>query len=343
VHEARTILTGVGRRIRRRVAPLAAVALVGGLLSACGSSDDSASSAPASAGPGATITHKFGTTRVPADPQRVVTVGWNDQDPVLALGVVPVATRAWFDAYDRFPWVQEATGGKGVEEMRGEGIDFEAIAAARPNVIFAIYESIDRKTYDRLAQIAPTVIQSGEYKDEETPWDVQMLTVGKALGKQREAQQLVDGVAEKIATAKREHPEFAGKVLVMDYGPEDGGHYLVGKNDPRRALFDALGFEAQDTVGDVSEEKLGLLDEDVLFVAGATRAEMITAPAFGRLGVVKDDRALCTPFDSPLAGALSYSGPAALSYALDVLVPELARAVEGRSAGDIGTAAAASR
>ena len=54
----------------------------------------------------------------------------------------------------------------------GEEIDFEAIAAQKPDLIIAIYETVDKPTYDRLTQIAPTVIQSADYADEETPWNV---------------------------------------------------------------------------------------------------------------------------------------------------------------------------
>jgi iron complex transport system substrate-binding protein len=54
--------------------------------------------------------------------------------------------------------------------------------------------------------------------------------------------------------------------------------------------------------------------------------------------VVRDGRTLYTTFDSPLSGALSYSGPDALLYALDVLVPQLANAVEGRPVADLSNA-----
>ncbi|MGE0300603.1 ABC transporter substrate-binding protein, partial [Pseudonocardia sp.] len=112
---------------------------------------------PAPVDESVTVTHKFGETKIPANPTNVVTVGWNDQDFVLALDVVPVATREWFDNYNDFPWVKEATGGKGVTTLGGDGIDYESIAAAKPDLIFAIYETIDKPTYDRLSQIAPTV------------------------------------------------------------------------------------------------------------------------------------------------------------------------------------------
>lgn len=315
---------------------MAVVVLATGLLTACGSAQDGAPQAPKAEG--VTISHKFGETKVPANPSRVVTVGWTDQDFVLPFGVVPVSTREFFENYNNYPWVKAATDGNGVTTWGGESIDFEAIAQQKPDVIFAIYETIDKETYDRLSQIAPTVIQSADYPDEETPWNIQLLTTGKALGKEAEAKELVEKVKGRIDEMRKANPEFEGKTLVVDFGPENGGHYLLPEHDPRRALFTALGFKTQDVDGDVSEEKLALLDRDVLFVNGATKEQMLASPAFARLGVVRDDRTLYTTFDSNLSGALTYSGPDALLYALDVLTPQLANALNGRPVADLANA-----
>ncbi|TCC17343.1 ABC transporter substrate-binding protein [Kribbella speibonae] len=314
---------------RTLVLALALIAVLAG----CSSSTEAAPPAEA-----VTVKHKYGETKVPPDVSRVATVGWNDQDFVLALGVVPVTTRAWFDNYNDFPWVKEATGGKGVPSAGRDGIDYEAIAAAQPQVILAIYETIDKPTYERLSAIAPTVVQSADYPNEETPWDQQLLLTAKALGKSTEAQALLDQVHAKIDEAKKANPVFAGKVLVEDYGPENGGHYLLGKGDPRRAVFDALGFGAQQVTKEVSDEKVALLDRDVLFVNGATKAQLAKSPVFSRLAVVRSDRTLYTSFESNLSGALSYSGPKALLYALDVLVPQLANALNGKPVADLSNA-----
>jgi iron complex transport system substrate-binding protein len=321
-------------KLSRVLVVLVAFLLGIGLLAACGGSD-SPSAGEEPSGESVTITHKFGETTVPANPERVVTVGWSDQDFVLALGVVPVGTRSWFENYNDFPWVKEATDGKGVPVIEGDTINFEAIAKAEPDVIFAIYETIDEKTYDQLSQIAPTVIQSDEYPDEETPWDVQLLTTGEALGKKQQAQGLVDEVNAGIDAAKRAHPEFAGKTLVADFSSEPDAPYLIGAGDPRRTLFDALGFAAQETVGDVSQERLSLLEGDLLFVNGVTKQQLAESPAFQRLNVVREDRTLYAGSDSTLSGALTYSGPNALLYALDVLTPQLSNALQGRPVADL--------
>jgi iron complex transport system substrate-binding protein len=316
----------------RRALAVATAGLLAATITACASDDDKAAT-PAASGSAAaafpvSIAHKFGSTTIEKQPERVLTVGWNDQDPVLALGVVPVSTREWFTEYPTYPWVKTALGDKKLTTFSAE-LNFEAIIKQQPDLILAIYETINKETYDKLSQIAPTVIQSADYADEQTPWDVQTLTTGKALGKSSEAQALVTKVNAKIDEAKAANPQFAGKTLVVDFGPEKGQHWLIPAKDPRRALFDALGFAAQTESEDVSEERLDLLDRDVLFVNGATKKDMLASPAFNRLKVATEDRALYTSFSAPLGGALAYSGPNALLYALDLLVPQLRNAADG--------------
>jgi iron complex transport system substrate-binding protein len=317
----------------RRALTVAAAGLLAVTTATACASDEDEPATPAASGSAAaafpvSIEHKFGSTTIEKKPERVVTVGWNDQDFVLALGEVPVSTREWFAEYPTYPWVKTALAGKTLPTFSAE-INYEAIIKQQPDLILAVYETINKETYDKLSQIAPTVIQSSQYKDEETPWDVQTLTIGKALGKSAEAQALVDKVNAKADEAKKANPQFAGKTLVVDFGPEKGQHWLLGAKDPRRSIFDALGFATQQESEDVSEERLDLLDRDVLFVNGATKKDMLASPAFSRLKVVKEDRTLYTSFETPLAGALSYSGPDALLYALDLLVPQLKNATDG--------------
>jgi iron complex transport system substrate-binding protein len=316
--------------MKRRLAVLAAGLLLAA--AGCGSSTEDTAAPTASGSASAafpvTVEHKFGSTTIEKKPQRILTVGWNDQDFVLALGEVPVSTREWFAEYPTYPWVAAKLAGAKLPTFSAE-INYEAILKQQPDLILAIYETINKETYEKLSRIAPTVIQSGAYKDEQTPWDVQTLTTGKALGKAAEAQALVDKVNAKVGEVKKANPQFAGKVLVEDYGPEKGQHWLIPAKDPRRALFDALGFAAQTESEDVSEERLDLLDRDVLFVNGAAKADMLKSPVFSRLKVVQEDRTIYTSFETPLAGALSYSGPDALLYALDVLAPQLKAATDG--------------
>src|SRR3712207_1214756 len=139
-------------RPSRLAVPLAVLALSGGL-AACGSSGDDGSapvaepSASSDAFP-VTIENKFGTTEIPAEPQRVVTVGFNDQDFVLALGVTPVGERENLGEYDAStrPWAEDLLPAEDIPTVGGEEINLEAVAALQPDLIVGGYSFIDRKS-----------------------------------------------------------------------------------------------------------------------------------------------------------------------------------------------------
>jgi iron complex transport system substrate-binding protein len=86
------------RRIPTLIVLLAAVSLA-----ACGSDDERPSAAgegttrtePAAVFP-VTVEHRFGSTTVPTAAERIAVVGLTEQDAVLALGQVPIATTEWY-------------------------------------------------------------------------------------------------------------------------------------------------------------------------------------------------------------------------------------------------------
>src|ERR1044072_4852719 len=88
------------------------------LIAACGSDDEGGSGAAGSGsaaeadGSPVTIDHKDGWTTIEEAPERVVVVGLREQDPLLALGVVPVATTEWYGEHPGavFPWAEDELG-----------------------------------------------------------------------------------------------------------------------------------------------------------------------------------------------------------------------------------------
>ena len=138
-----------------RLPSVLAAAFCGLLLAACGSdqSDSSTSTAdrPASAAKiesGAfpvTIEHKYGATTIKSEPGRIVVVGLREQDALLALGAVPVATTEWFGEHPGaiFPWAKEALGTGKVPTVLTDkdGIQIEKVAAQRPDLILGIYSA----------------------------------------------------------------------------------------------------------------------------------------------------------------------------------------------------------
>ncbi len=133
----------------------------------------------------------------------------------------------------------------------------------------------------------------------------------------------------QVRRGQAAHPEFAGKKLVSDFTSEPNAHYVIGKGDPRNAIFDGLGLDTGGTIGDVSEEKLNLLDGEALFVNGLGKEQLADVPAFQRLNVVRDGRTLYAGSDSTLSGAIAFHGPNAMMYALDLLVPPAVQRLHG--------------
>ena len=138
---------------RLRLAAAAAL-LTPLVLAGCGDDSDEPqssggdSTASASAGADAfpvTVEHKYGETTIDAKPTRVASVAWANHEVPLALGIVPVgmSSASWGDddGDGVLPWVEDKLTELGAETPtlfdETDGIDFEAVAATRPDVILA--------------------------------------------------------------------------------------------------------------------------------------------------------------------------------------------------------------
>lgn len=297
-----------------------------------------------------TIAHKFGSTEIPKEPTRVVTLGFSEQDPVLALGVKPVAIRDWFgdQPYATWPWARHLLGDAQPQVLKmtfGE-LDFEAIAALQPDLIVATHSGITEQEYETLSQIAPTVAQAGEYPDFGMPWQEQTRVIGRALGRAERAEQLIDEVEAKIAAAREAHPEFAGATVAWASPASDQGQYwVVGPNTPPMRFLAALGFKMPDALAQVigerdsaqiSSEQIHLLDVDVLiFRVGSEdeRAALENNPLYQQLKVAREGRTIFfVGLADPAYGALSFSTVLSLPFAVDELAPRLAAALDGNPA-----------
>jgi len=278
-----------------------------------------------------TIEHKFGTTEIPEEPERVVTVGFNEADFALALGIVPVGVRDFIGPFseETRPWAQEGLNGAEPLLVGGEEINFEAVAALEPDLILGIYSFMDQDGYDLLAEIAPTVAQPAEYEDGGTPWQEQMLITGRAFGMEARAEDVVADVEAQFAGTREQHPEFEGKTVAVTFATE-GEVTILTPEDLRTRLFTSLGFEMPDKTGPISRERVDLLDQDVLVFVGTDREVLEADELLQNLDAAREGRTIYFgDFSTPFAGALGYSSPLSLPFALDIAVPRLVAAIDG--------------
>ena len=313
-----------------------------------GCSDEASSAATAGASaPGAfpvTVEHAFGSTVVPADPQRVVTVGLTEHDTVLALGIVPVGVTEWYG--DRpsatWPWAHEALGGAEPTVLSAtDGFEFEKIASLRPDLIVGTNAGMTRADYDTLSVIAPTIAHADGYESAYfQPWDVQALAVGRALGREAEITRIVGDVKARFREAADDHPEFAGTSIAFLQNAFYDGNAIAYQEGLSTAFLTDLGFTIPSALAAFSKdggqayipvERLPVLDAaDVLLWATespADRTKLEENALYRRLDAVKEGRLVFT--DATTAGAIYFTSVLSLPYVLDRLVPALASTMAG--------------
>ncbi|MCW2794069.1 MAG: Iron transporter substrate-binding protein [Nocardioides sp.] len=316
-------------------------------LAACGSEDSDAEAAGSAEETfeAVTIEHAFGETEIDEAPERVVTWGWGSGDAAIALGVVPVAMpKNSYGATEEgyMPWQKEALDASGAEEptLLTEATEppFEEIAAAAPDLILANYSGITEADYEKLSKIADTVA----YPDQPwaTPWRDVITTVGEALGKADEAEQLLEDIDGEVAAAAEAHPEFEGRTIAA-VAIDPSAFYVYRAADPRVQFLEDLGFTLAPSVGEldteettfyytISTEEVDKLTSDVLLSYAADEAtveKIARDPAMQAMQQFRDGTVASVVGESYVS---SVSPPTALSltWGLDTFVESLVPAVE---------------
>ncbi|MFZ2527625.1 MAG: ABC transporter substrate-binding protein [Rhodococcus sp. (in: high G+C Gram-positive bacteria)] len=286
-----------------------------------------------------TITDRFGTVEVPAEPQRVLTLGWQEADTALALGVHPVGTAAFpFTSDGRVPWqaklfegdpahIDTARSGASTIEL-----DLEAIAALRPDLILATTFA-DLDTYrDQLTEIAPVVgPTSADYLT--IPWQDQALQVGRALGREADTEILVDDASTRIDAAVTRHPELDGLTYTLGIATPAGYKAVNSPDDFSSVILGEFGMTLTDTVrslpdtGDgsgaatLSPENVHQLDADVLllsfFAVGGSGAALAD-PMFASIPAVADGRYI--DVDAAALTALRNASALSIDYTISELI-----------------------
>lgn len=317
----------------RTLAACAASALL--VLTGCADSDsdsDSAGSPEASSSASAaafpvSIKHAFGTTVIEKKPTRVATIVWSNHDAALALGVVPVGipkqTYGDQDGDGVLSWTT-----KKLTELKADtpalfdesdGLDFEAIADTRPDVILAAHSGLSKADYTTLSEIAPTV----SYPDTAygTTWRDTVRLDAEALGLASEGDALVASLKKSIDEAAANHPTIAGRTALVGYiDPKDFstvGYYTT--HDARNQFSVDLGMKYPDSLTDlsakteefyatISAEKADVFDDVDIFVTygdDKLLGRLQKDPLLGKIPAIAKGAVVVLEDNSELAAALS--------------------------------------
>lgn len=334
---------------------LIAVALAGALVSvtsACGGGDDDTASASASADDSdqpadgefpVQVEHALGVTEIPAEPERIVTVGMTEHDTVLALGLTPVGVTDWYgdQPFATWPWAQDELGDAEPAVLsNADGLQYERIAALDPDLIIGTNAGLDEESYALLTDIAPTIAHPAGAELYFSPWDDQADLIGRALGRDAQMGEIIADIHEQFADAAAEHPEFAGTSIVFLQNAFYDGEAIAYQDGLSTAFLTDLGFTIPEEIDPFASpdgqafiplEQLAVLDAADVLLWGTEspddRAALESEAVYNTLEEVRDGRLVFT--DGLTAGAIYFTSPLSLPYVLDHLVPALASTIAG--------------
>lgn len=288
-----------------------------------------------------TVAHALGTTTISGPPKRIVTLGWSVQDAVFALGFAPVAMPKHDMTQDGLlPWDAPFLAGRNITLLQPGLIDFEEIAALRPDLILAVRSGVDAVSFQRLSRIASTVVyQSGPWI---AGWQEQTLVAGAALGVADKARALVEKTGDFLKGLGAQYPVLKDRSFVFGtYFKGASGIVVYLPADPRVAALNALGMKNPAFVEELgaanpgkfsaslSFEQSDRIDADllVMWYGEGTRQAAEAQPLFHTIASVRQGGYVA--LDDP-ASVWSTSALSVLSipYGFPRFVPRLAEAAE---------------
>jgi iron complex transport system substrate-binding protein len=287
-----------------------------------------------------TIAHKFGTTIIPAKPDRVASLDFGGIDNLLAVGVSPVTVRQWRPmdgfAHTAGPWAVDLLTTTPVV-LEGD-IDFEAVAAAEPDLIVALNSGIDQAAYEKLSVIAPVVAVPEGSSDFGLSWEERARLAARAVGEEAEAERRIAAIGDQIAAIAAAHPEWAGQTAAIG-GFTDGAPWAYSMYDVRAKFLYEMGFVQTDAMEalanptdfwlELSPEQLEVIDAEVVvhYTMDDAVEAALAEPGRQFLRASKNGGEVFLG-DLPIA-ALARVSLLSIPVALDALVPMLEAAADG--------------
>lgn len=286
-----------------------------------------------------TIKHKFGQTTVASPPKRVVSAGFTEHDDLLAVGVVPVAVTNWWgdQPFGVWPWAQPKLAiAQPVVLSLADGLQFDQIAALKPDLIVATNAGVDHDSYNRLSGIAPTIPQSGDDPFFE-PWKVQAATIGLAVFQIDQMKSLVSEVDDGFSNVAKANHQFKGKNAVLLQGTFYQDNVVATLSGWRTEFLAQMGLAIPDNLQQFAvDDHRAFIPRDhvpnVLKAADvliwttesdADQAALVNDPTVKQLDATTRNRNIFTGKD--LSGAIAFSSPLSLPVVADQLPPMLSK------------------
>ncbi|MFD7225943.1 iron-siderophore ABC transporter substrate-binding protein [Streptomyces sp. NPDC059892] len=337
------------RARRRTLAASATAAAFALVLGGCSSSDPEPAASAGSDGAGAfpvTIKSALGDAKIPAQPERVVTLGQGSAETAIALGHTPVGIESYAWGSDRtgyLPWIHEAVTKAGdqlpTQFAGGEDIDLEAVTELEPDVILAPWSGVTQEQFDILSDVAPTVA----YPDLawSTNWDEQIEIIAKTLGQPAEAKTLISEIEKQFADAAATRPTYKDVSFSYIYTSGPGTLGVFQSEEQRVEMVSSLGLTVDPVVNTFKETKgtdsalIGLENAEKLagsdlvftfYTDAKTREETEAQKLYAAIPAVRRGSVVASA-DNSFVTASSIINPLTVPWVIDRYLPLIDKAV----------------
>ncbi|MFJ3956443.1 ABC transporter substrate-binding protein [Arthrobacter sp. NPDC090010] len=154
-----------------------------------------------------TVEHEFGTVTLQAPPQQVITLGLQESEGLLELGVAP---RGRTDA-DITTWYNTLLNsmklpGADLPQLvdASIGVPVDAIAKLQPDLIISFEKSLSRSDYDSLSKVAPVILPPKGV--DLTDWAAALTFYGRLMGRTAIARQQIETTRAAVADSAADYP-----------------------------------------------------------------------------------------------------------------------------------------
>ncbi|MGC5325126.1 ABC transporter substrate-binding protein [Brevibacillus sp. SYSU BS000544] len=257
---------------------LSMVLLLAGLLTGCGTANQTATT-PSTQAANSTnsqaevaprmIKHELGETEIKGKPQRIVVMEFSYADALVSLGVQPVGVADDNDPNLIIAPVKEKLGQYTSVGSRYEP-NMEVISSLNPDLIIADLNH-HKAVYDKLKQIAPTIVLDDHQADYQ-----HMLTnypiIADAVGMKEEGNKRLNEHNEKMKQLMAKLPSGETR-KVLPAVVNSKGFFGHSSSSYSGSLMESLGLKnsitSDESYPKVSLEQLVELNPDVLFLMKA--------------------------------------------------------------------------
>lgn len=277
------------------------------VLAACGNGESEKSSESKEDSKTTKIKHAMGTTEIKGKPKRVVTLYQGATDVSVALGVKPVGAVESWTQQPKYDYIKDDL--KDTKIVGQEpSPNLEEISKLKPDLIIGS-KVRNEKQYEQLSKIAPTITHDTVYKFQDTT-----KMMGKALGKEDKADELLKKYDDKVAQFKKDAKAKYGdqwpmSASVINFRPDHARIYASGYAGD---ILHDLGFKrpegqqkqvdkGKDIIQLTSKESIPLMDADHIFMFKSnttdkdaeltkkTEADWTSSNQWKNLNAVKND------------------------------------------------------